>query len=45
MLTAYNDRIEIWDKAEYLSMMDENMSEFADLADEVMGDIEDADDE
>ncbi|MBD3638368.1 MAG: division/cell wall cluster transcriptional repressor MraZ [Crocinitomicaceae bacterium] len=39
MLTAYNDRIEVWDKAEYMSMMDENMADFSDLADEVMGDI------
>lgn len=39
MLTAYNDRIEIWDRAEYMKMMDDNMSDFSDLADEVMGDI------
>lgn len=43
MLTAYNDRIEIWDKAEYMRMMEENMNDFADLADEVMGDIGDDD--
>ncbi len=40
MLTAYNDRIEIWSKAEYLSTMDDNMVDFADLADEVMGEID-----
>lgn len=47
MLTAYNDRIEIWDKSKYLEMMDENMQDFADLADEVMGNLgnEDADGE
>ena len=39
MLTAYNDRIEIWDRAEYLAMMDENIVDFSDLADEVMGEI------
>ncbi|UKN03355.1 division/cell wall cluster transcriptional repressor MraZ [Paracrocinitomix mangrovi] len=43
MLTAYNDRIEIWDRAEYMAMMDENMADFSDLADEVMGDIGDED--
>jgi MraZ protein len=40
MLTAYNDRIEIWDRAEYLSIMNENISDFSDLADEVMGEID-----
>ncbi len=40
MLTAYNDRIEIWDRAEYLAMMDENIVDFSDLADEVMGEID-----
>ena len=42
MLTAYNDRIEIWDKAEYFAIMDENISDFSDLADEVMGEIDSA---
>lgn len=41
MLTAYNDRIEVWSKEEYLSTMGENMADFADLADEVMGEIND----
>ena len=45
MLTAYNDRIEIWDRAEYLSIMDENITDFSDLADEVMGEIGELDDE
>lgn len=40
MLIAYNDRIEIWDKARYFEMLEENMADFADLADEVMGDID-----
>lgn len=39
MLTAYNDRIEIWSKDEYLDVMEGNMPGFADLADEVMGEI------
>ena len=41
MLIAYNDRIEIWDKAKYFEMIEANMTDFADLADEVMGDIND----
>ena len=40
MLTAYNDRIEIWSKDEYLELMEGSMSNFADLADEVMGELE-----
>ncbi len=40
MLTAFNDRIEIWSKEEYFATMGENMADFADLADEVMGEIE-----
>ncbi len=39
MLIAYNDRIEIWDKEKYFSMIEANMADFADLADEVMGDL------
>lgn len=39
MLIAYNDRIEIWDKNRYFQLIDTNMNDFADLADEVMGDI------
>ena len=41
MLIAYNDRIEIWDKSKYFNMIEENMTEFADLANEVMGDLDD----
>ncbi len=41
MLIAYNDRIEIWDKSKYFEMIEGNMADFADLADEVMGDIND----
>jgi len=37
MLIAYNDRIEIWDKEKYFALIDENMADFADLANEVMG--------
>jgi MraZ protein len=39
MLIAYNDRIEIWDKAKYFEMIEGSMQDFADLADEVMGDL------
>lgn len=41
MLIAYNDRIEIWDKSKYFEMIEGSMSDFADLADEVMGNMED----
>jgi MraZ protein len=41
MLIAYNDRIEIWDKTKYFEMIEGNMTDFADLANEVMGDFED----
>ena len=41
MLIAYNDRVEIWDKSRYFEMIEGNMADFADLADEVMGDIDD----
>ena len=37
MLIAYNDRIEIWDRAKYFEMIEGNMPDFADLANEVMG--------
>ncbi len=40
MLIAYNDRVEIWDKAKYFEMIEGSMADFADLADEVMGDLE-----
>jgi MraZ protein len=41
MLIAYNDRIEIWDKTKYFDIIEGNMADFADLAEEVMGDIND----
>ncbi|MFM7724415.1 MAG: division/cell wall cluster transcriptional repressor MraZ, partial [Bacteroidota bacterium] len=37
MLIAYNDRIEIWDKAKYFEMIEGNMADFSDLANDVMG--------
>lgn len=40
MLIAYNDRIEIWDKQKYFDMIESNITDFADLADEVMGGID-----
>ena len=40
MLIAYNDRIEIWDKSKYFGMIEGSMTDFADLADEVMGDLD-----
>jgi MraZ protein len=39
MLIAYNDRIEIWDKTKYFNTIEANMADFADLADEVMGNL------
>lgn len=44
MLTAYSDRIEVWSKEEYMSTMGDNMADFADLADEVMGEIDNEND-
>ncbi|MBU2018664.1 MAG: division/cell wall cluster transcriptional repressor MraZ [Bacteroidetes bacterium] len=41
MLIAYNDRIEIWDKSKYFELIEGNMAEFADLANEVMGNLDD----
>jgi MraZ protein len=40
MLIAYNDRVEIWDKSKYFKMIEGSMTNFADLADEVMGDLD-----
>ena len=39
MLIAYNDRIEIWDRKKYFEMIDNNMVDFADLAQDVMGEL------
>ena len=38
--TAYADRVEIWDKERYEQMMADEASDFADLADKVMGDLD-----
>ena len=40
VLFAYSDRIEIWDKSKYDEMMGEDMDDFADLAEDVMGGME-----
>lgn len=45
VLTAYNDRVEIWDKEHYQSVIDDNMTDFAELAEKVMGDLGDFDPE
>lgn len=37
ILSAYNDRIEIWAKEEYDRMLDEEPDDFSDLADDVLG--------
>lgn len=41
MIIAYNDRIEIWDRTKYFDMIESNMSDFADLANDVMGGLDD----
>ncbi len=41
VLFAYADRIEIWDKAKYEEVMNEEMGDFATLAEEVMSDGKD----
>ena len=40
MLIAYNDRIEIWDKSKYFNVIEGNMADFADLANDVLGDLD-----
>ncbi|MFZ4426799.1 MAG: division/cell wall cluster transcriptional repressor MraZ [Saprospiraceae bacterium] len=37
VLSAYNDRIEIWSKTEYERMLGEEPDDFSDLAQEVLG--------
>ena len=37
VLFAYNDRIEVWDKEAYDTMLDEEPEDFTALAQEVMG--------
>lgn len=40
VLASVVNKIEIWDKAEYEKAVDYNPDEFADLAEEVMGDMD-----
>ena len=40
MIIAYNDRIEIWDKTKYFKLIEGNITDFADLADDVMGNLD-----
>ena len=40
MLASVVNKIEIWDRAEYESAVDYDPDEFADLAEEVMGDLD-----
>ena len=40
ILIAYHDRVEIWDRQRYFEMIDSNMTDFADLANKVMGGID-----
>lgn len=39
VLFAYSNRIEVWDKARYEAVMNEDLDDFASLAEEVMGDL------
>lgn len=39
ILSAYNDRIEIWAKDQYDQMLDDEPDDFSDLAEEVLGKI------
>jgi MraZ protein len=41
VLFAYADRIEIWDRARYNELMSEEMDDFAELAEDVMGEDKD----
>ena len=40
MLASVVNKIEVWDRAEYESAVDYDPDEFADLAEEVMGDLD-----
>jgi MraZ protein len=42
VLVAYSNRIEIWDKQHYQSMIDDDSIDFSDLAEEVMGELMDS---
>lgn len=39
ILSAYNDRIEVWAKDQYDSMLDDEPDDFSDLAEDVLGKI------
>jgi len=39
ILSAYNDRIEIWAKDQYDKMLDDEPDDFSDLAEDVLGNI------
>lgn len=39
ILSAYNDRIEIWAKQEYEELLEEEPTDFSDLAEDVLGKI------
>jgi MraZ protein len=41
VLVAYADRIEVWNKADYQTMMNDESVDFSDLAEDVMGGIAD----
>jgi MraZ protein len=41
VLFAYADRIEIWDKTKYDNVMNEEMGDFAELAEDVMSNSKD----
>ncbi len=43
ILSAYNDRIEIWAKEEYDRILDEEPDDFSDLAEDVLGKISNSD--
>ena len=40
VLFAYANRIEVWAKDKYQAIMDEDADDFADLAEEVMGELQ-----
>lgn len=45
LLFAYADRMEIWDKAKYEQEMSESLGNFSDIAEELLGNPGDANDE
>ena len=40
VLSAVNDRVEIWSKERYDQMLNDEPDDFSDLAEEVMGDVD-----